>query len=63
MDEIEANEYNLNISRYVSTSKTEEIIDLKATHTKLMDIEKRAKEATDKHNQFLQELGLPLIPR
>ena len=63
MAEIEQNDYNLNISRYVSTSKTEEIIDLKATHIKLIDIEKKAKDAVDKHNAFLKELGLPLIPR
>jgi type I restriction enzyme M protein len=61
MEEIEKNDYNLNISRYVSTSLDEEIIDLKAVNDKLIDIEKKAKEAADKHNQFLKELGLPPI--
>jgi type I restriction enzyme M protein len=61
MEEIEKNNYNLNISRYVSTSIDEEIIDLKEVNNKLIDIEKKAKEAADKHNQFLKELGLPPI--
>lgn len=61
MEEIERNEYNLNISRYVSTSKTEEIIDLKAVNDELIEIEKKIAEATERHNQFLRELGLPPI--
>jgi type I restriction enzyme M protein len=61
MKEIEKNDFNLNISRYVSTSVDEEIIDLKKVNVKLIDIEKKAKEAKDKHNQFLKELELPPI--
>ena len=63
MSEIEENGYNLNISRYVSTSKTQETIDLEATNLTLVEIEKKVKEATDLHNAFLEELGLPLLPR
>ena len=44
------------------TAKTEEAIDLVAVHQQLMDIEKRAAEATERHNQFLKALGLPLLP-
>ena len=29
--------------------------------TELPEIEKKIKDATDRHNQFLKELGLPLI--
>lgn len=58
MDEIEKNDFNLNISRYVSTSVSEEIIDLKEVHDKLLAIEKKAAEATHTHNEFLKELGL-----
>jgi len=36
MDEIEKNEFNLNISRYVSTSLDEEIIDLHVVHITAM---------------------------
>lgn len=61
MDEIEKNDYNLNISRYVSTSIAEEKIDLKKVNDNLIDINKKIKEATEKHNAFLKELGLPPI--
>lgn len=61
MDEIEKNGYNLNISRYVSTSVDEIKIDLKEVNTKLTEINKSIKTNTDKHNEFLNELGLPPI--
>jgi len=61
MAEIEKNEFNLNISRYVSITQDEEEIDLKKVHQQLVDIDKKAKEAREKHNQFLRELGLPEI--
>jgi len=28
----------------------------------LTELEKQIKEYTEKHNEFLQELGLPLLP-
>ena len=59
MEEIEKNDYNLNISRYVSTAEAEPEIDLVAVHAQLSAIEKRISEASDKHNQYLKELGLP----
>ena len=62
MEEIEGNDYNLNISRYVSTAKPEPEIDLKATHAELVEAEKEIKAAKDKHNAFLEELGLPPLP-
>ncbi|MCY3541128.1 MAG: type I restriction-modification system subunit M [Rhodothermaceae bacterium] len=62
MDEIEANDYNLNISRYVSTAKPEVQIDLSATNKELVDIEKQIRKSTAKHNAFLKELGLPPLP-
>ncbi|NIG55309.1 type I restriction-modification system subunit M [Chitinophaga sp. Cy-1792] len=61
MSEIEQNGYNLNISRYVSTAVSEEKIDIKAVNEKIIEIEKKAAEATAIHNQFLKELGLPPI--
>src|SRR5690606_36967766 len=61
MGEIEKNGYNLNISRYVSTAVEEEKIDLKKVNEELVDINKKIKEATDRHNEFLKELGLPSI--
>ena len=62
MDEIEANDYNLNISRYVSTAEPEVEIDLSATHVELVEIEKQIQESAAKHNEFLKELGLPPLP-
>ncbi|MEC5205509.1 type I restriction enzyme M protein [Vogesella perlucida] len=62
MAEIEKNEFNLNISRYVSTAQAEEEIDIGKVHDELRDIEKKIQEAKDKHNCFLKELGLPLLP-
>ncbi|OHU89209.1 MULTISPECIES: type I restriction-modification system subunit M [Pseudoalteromonas] len=62
MEEIEKNDFNLNISRYVSTAKPEEKVDLQAVHQELVNIEKDIVAATAKHNTFLNELGLPLLP-
>jgi type I restriction enzyme M protein len=62
MAEIEKNDFNLNISRYISTAVDEKEIDLAATHQELVALDKQIKEATQKHNEFLKELGLPLLP-
>ncbi len=62
MDEIEKNDYNLNISRYISTAVSDEAIDLAAVHATLVDLETQISAATNKHNQFLIELGLPPLP-
>ncbi len=62
MDEIESNDFNLNISRYVSTAREEEPIDLEAAHKELVEIEEQIRESAAKHNAFLRELGLPPLP-
>ena len=62
MAEIEGNDFNLNISRYVSTAEAEAEVDLAATHADLVRIDKEIREATARHNEFLRELGLPLLP-
>jgi type I restriction enzyme M protein len=61
LDEIEKNGYNLNISRYVSTSEDEVQIDLKSVNRDLTAINEAIAENTKKHNEFLRELGLPEI--
>lgn len=61
MDEIEKQGCNLNISRYVNTSVEEEKIDLREVNLKLLEINKSIIEATEKHNSFLKELGLPQL--
>ena len=62
MTEIEKNDFNLNISRYISTAVSEEEIDLEATNQELGSIEKDIQNAIEKHNGFLKELGLSLLP-
>ncbi len=59
MKEIEKNDHNLNISRYVSTAEHEKPIDLGLVQTETEAVEKTIREATTKHNAFLEELGLP----
>lgn len=58
----EKNAYNLNISRYVSTAAAEEEINLAAVHANLVAIEEQIRSATEKHNAYLKDLGLPLLP-
>ncbi len=62
MEEIAENGYNLNISRYISTAMQEEEIDLGAVHEELTALEDKLVSARDKHNAFLQELGLAGLP-
>ena len=62
MKEIAENDFNLNISRYVSTAEDEAQIDLAATHHELVEIENAIRKATTRHNQFLKELGLLPLP-
>jgi type I restriction enzyme M protein len=58
MKEIEGNDFNLNISRYVSTAEAEVQINLQDVHTQLTTLESQIKSAKELHNQFLKELGL-----
>ena len=62
MKEIIDNDYNLNISRYVSTAEAEKEIDLKAAHRDLVNIEAEIAKAKKRHNAFLVELGLAPLP-
>ncbi len=62
MEEIAKNEYNLNISRYISIATAAVEIDLMAINANLINLEKSAIAAQEKHNKFLKELCLPLLP-
>jgi len=62
MEQIKEEGNNLNISRYISTAMAESEIDLAATHGVLEIIENTIQKATIKHNEFLEELGLPPLP-
>lgn len=64
LEEIAKNDYNLNITRYVSTSEQERQIDLQEVNKRLNEpdgINAKIKAATDLHNSFLRELGLEEI--
>ncbi len=62
MKEIADNDYNLNISRYVSTAEADKEIDLKAVHADLRAIASKIEKAKKRHNAFLAELGLKPLP-
>ncbi len=62
MEEIEENDYNLNITRYVSTTKPEAPVDLNTVYQEIIDLSKEIETATKKHNIFLEELGLSELP-
>ena len=61
MEEIEKNDYNLNISRYVSTAEDEIPVDLEAVNKSLTSINEQIEKKTKEHNEFLKELGLKTI--
>lgn len=62
MAEIENNDYNLNISRYITTSVAEQEIDLHKVNADLLKAEEKITEAKKRHNAFLRELGLLELP-
>jgi type I restriction enzyme M protein len=56
--EIQENDYNLNIPRYVDTFEEEKIIDIKATKQNIANIEKELIQVKSKMSKYLEELGL-----
>lgn len=57
LNEIERNEFNLNISRYVDTTESEKKIDVARAIASLREAEASRDEAAAKMNEFLAELG------
>lgn len=57
-EEIEKNDFNLNIPHYVDTSEEEEEIDLQAVFRELAEIEKEETEVDAKLAGFFKELGI-----
>lgn len=58
LKEIEDNDYNLNISRYVDNFEEEEIVDIAKVKAELTEISKRKQAAIDKVNATMELLGL-----
>lgn len=62
MAEIEKNDFNLNISRYISTAVADAEIDLQTVNVEMLSLEQKITEGKNKHNTFLKELGLGPLP-
>jgi len=58
LDEIKANDFNLNISRYVDTTEQEEIVSVADALAQLREAEKKRDEAAARMDELLAELGL-----
>lgn len=56
--EIEQNDFNLNIPRYVDSTEEEEEVDLQATFAELAKLEQEEKDVDAKLAEFFKELGL-----
>jgi type I restriction enzyme M protein len=56
-EELEENEFNLNISRYVDTTEEEEEIDIQKELNELKNISKEKNEIEKQMNKYLEELG------
>ena len=58
MEEIETNDYNLNIPRYVDTSEKEEEIDLAAKAQDIENLNAEITAAEGELKKYFDELGL-----
>ena len=58
LEEVEENDYNLNIPRYVDTFEEEEEIDIKAVIKEIKELEAKRDELDKEINVYLKELGL-----
>ncbi len=58
LKEIEENEYNLNIPRYVDTFEEEEPIDIHAVMAEIKELEAKRDELDKEIEKYLKELGL-----
>ncbi|HHW7568757.1 TPA: type I restriction-modification system subunit M [Mannheimia haemolytica] len=56
--ELQENDFNLNIPRYVDTFEAEEKIDLKAVRAERLALQKELAELEEKMAEYLKELGI-----
>jgi len=54
--ELEENEFNLNVRRYVENSEDEEIIDVKSVWAEVKELEKQRDNIDSKVEEYLKEL-------
>lgn len=57
LEEIEKNEFNLNLSRYLDTVETVDAVDVRSALSKLRDAERVRASAESRLNEYLKELG------
>ena len=57
LDEIEENDFNLNISRYVDTTEPIEVLSVEEALAQLREAERRRDEAAARMDELLAELG------
>ncbi len=57
-EELEENEFNLNIARYVDTSQAEDQIDIAALQEEIAGLELQLADTREQMSKYLQELGL-----
>lgn len=60
LEEIEQNEFNLYISRYVDVTEEEELPDVREALRALREAEQRRNEAEAKMNAMLKEMGFEI---
>jgi type I restriction enzyme M protein len=58
LDELIANNFNLNIPRYVDTFEPEPEVDLQAVQTEIRDLEGQLAQTREKMQFYLKELGI-----
>src|SRR5690606_18896847 len=58
LEEIQENDYNLNIPRYVDTFEEEEPVDMEAVKQNIANIKKELQEVEAQMEKYLKELGL-----
>ena len=56
-DEIQSNDFNLNISRYVDTTEPVEVMPVEEALAQLREAERRRDEAVARMDQLLAEMG------
>lgn len=58
LEEIQENDYNLNIPRYVDTFEEEEPVDIEATKAEITRLERELVDVRSQMDEYLKELGL-----
>ncbi|EHK02247.1 N-6 DNA methylase [Candidatus Haloredivivus sp. G17] len=57
LEEIEENDWNLNVPRYVDTTEPEEPVDVSEKLQELEDLEEKRSQTEDKMQNFMKELN------